>query len=155
MGLFYVTVLSSARAREVLSSYVLFSTRLAGPVCNWFGQHTSVTNNVISSNRFAVSVNWGCDGSESVALFVAAVLAFPAPFRRKIPGILLGALILAVLNLVRIVSLFLAGVYFPSAFEWMHWDVWPAVFIFLAVLLWIIWIQWALNAHPATSNDSG
>lgn len=106
----------------------------------------------ISSARFSIGINYGCDASEPLALFVAAVLAFPAPFRRKIPGILLGAVILAALNLARIVSLFLAGVYFPNAFEWLHVEAWPAIFIMLAIVLWAIWIQWAMKPRPVSPH---
>jgi exosortase/archaeosortase family protein len=78
-------------------------------------------DSAISSNRFSIRIDWGCDGSEPLALFVAAVLAFPAPFRRKIPGILLGTAILAVANLARVVSLFLAGFISPTHSSGCTW----------------------------------
>jgi exosortase H (IPTLxxWG-CTERM-specific) len=151
-GLFYTAMLSSFFLRTVLPPDLRFNARLASAVCNWFGQRTIAMDSAISSNRFSIRIDWGCDGSEPLALFVAAVLAFPAPFRRKIPGILLGTAILAVANLARVVSLFLAGVYFPNAFEWMHVEAWPAIFILLAVVLWAIWIQWAMKPRPVTSH---
>ena len=61
-------------------------------------------------------------------------------------------MILAVVNLVRIVSLFLVGVYFPKAFDWMHVEVWSAIFILLAIVLWTLWIQWAMKFRPVTSH---
>jgi exosortase H (IPTLxxWG-CTERM-specific) len=152
LGLFYATVPSSFFLRTVLPPDLRFNARLASAVCNWFGQRTIASDSAISSNRFSIKVDWGCDGTEPVALFVAAVLAFPAPFRRKIPGILLGMVILAMVNLVRIVSIFLVGVYFPCAFEWMHVAAWPAIFILLAVVLWASWIQWAMKPGSAMSH---
>ena len=44
-----------------------------------------------------------------------------------------------VLNLVRVISLFLVRIYSPKAFETMHLDVWQALFIFLAIVLWAVW----------------
>ncbi|MGA2281772.1 MAG: exosortase H [Verrucomicrobiota bacterium] len=152
LGLFYAVVPPSSFHNTLSAPYLRFSARMASPVCNWFGQRTSAVGATISSARFSLRIGPNCDASDPSALFVAAVLAFPVPFRRKIPGILLGAMILAVVNLVRIVSLFLVGVYFPKAFDWMHVEVWSAIFILLAIVLWTLWIQWAMKFRPVTSH---
>ena len=91
----------------------------------------------------------GCDAVEAIALYVCAVLAFPLPFPKKLIGMTVGALLLSVLNLVRVVSLFLIGVYSHRIFNLMHIDVWQALFIFFAVLLWILWLLWATRHQLA------
>jgi exosortase/archaeosortase family protein len=63
-------------------------------------------------------------------------------------------LLLLILNLVRIVSLFLIGVYSPRIFALTHIDVWQALFIFLAVLLWILWLLWATRSQVLTRPAS-
>ena len=55
-------------------------------------------------------------------------------------------LALAVLNLIRIVTLFLIGVYFRKFFHMMHIDVWQALFILLTISLWFLWAWWATGA---------
>lgn len=151
IGLFYFVLILSPFFKQVFfPPYLRFNARMASAVCNWFGQHTSTSGGTISSARFSVQIAVGCDGSEPLALFMAAMLAFPAPFRRKIPGLLLGVVILTVVNLVRIVSLFLAGVYYPQTVASLHAEVWPAAFILLVIVLWAIWIQWAMKPRPAT-----
>lgn len=87
----------------------------------------------------------GCDAIEPVAAFAAAVLASPLPTRAKVPGVLVGALVLVAINQARLVSLFLVGVYFPSVFDFIHLDVWQAALIVLAVCCWAIWVQWAMR----------
>ena len=84
--------------------------------------------------------------------YVAAVLALPAPVRRKLVGIVVATLLLQVLNFVRIVSLFCTGVHFPSAFELMHIHFWQPVFIFAALLLWGIWAWWVTAGTRQPSN---
>lgn len=42
------------------------------------------------SPRVRLSVLNGCEGTESILLLAAAVLAFPAPWRKKPPGLILG-----------------------------------------------------------------
>ena len=53
------------------------------------------------------------------------------------------------INLVRIVSLFYIRIHFPAAFEIMHVEVWQALFIFLALLCWIVWAVWAKRASES------
>ncbi|UCE61919.1 MAG: hypothetical protein JSU63_09325, partial [Phycisphaerales bacterium] len=66
----------------------------------------------------------GCDAIEPVAAFTAAVLASPVSVSFKAWGILVGALALQVINLIRLVTLFFVGVYFPRALDIVHIDVW-------------------------------
>jgi exosortase H (IPTLxxWG-CTERM-specific) len=152
IGLFYALTVSAFFQHTVSPPYLRCSARMASVVCNCFGQHTTAINATISSIRFSLQIIRGCDAVEPLALFLAAVLAFPAPFRQKIPGLLLGALILALANLVRIASLFLTGVYFPRAFQQVHQEVWPVAFVLLAIVLWALWIQWAMKPRPAVTH---
>jgi len=94
---------------------------------------------------FSLSIERGCDAIHPSALFVAAVLASPVALWTKLPGCLAGTFVLMALNLLRIVSLFYAKIYWPRAFDVLHVEVWQALFILLAVLLWAAWAAWALR----------
>lgn len=156
MGLFYAfAVLTPFYKQYFLVSYLPFNARISGAILSFLGQDVTVTGRNISSPAFSVEIYSGCDGIEPIALFVCAVLAFPAPFLRKIPGIIAGTLLLGILNFVRIISLFLVGVYFPAAFRIMHLDVWQALFIVLAILFWIVWLQWATRSQISAQRISG
>jgi len=151
MGLFYAFVIFTPfYKRDFLLSYLPFNARVSGTILGFFGQDITISGSSISSPSYSVRVVPGCDGIEPIALFLCAVLAFPAPFLRKIPGIIAGTLLLAILNFVRVVSLFLIGVYFPKALEIMHLDVWQALFILFAVLFWIVWLRWAMQNQIST-----
>lgn len=97
----------------------------------------------------------GCDAIEPTAAFAAAVLASPVSLWTKLPGILVGTLILLFVNLVRLVSLFLIGVHWPRALDVMHEDLWQAAFIVLAIVLWAIWVQWATRSKAGEPDASG
>ena len=127
---------------------------VSGGMLAVLGQEITVADTSISSPRFSVQIVRGCDAVEAIALFVCAVLAFPLPFLKKLPGMIAGALLLSILNLVRIVSLFLIGVYSPRIFALTHLDVWQALFIFFAVLLWILWLLWATRSQVVTQLAS-
>jgi len=104
----------------------------------------------LNSKRGSITVERGCDAIEPTALFVSAVLASPVRWAPKVIAVLVGSAILAVINFVRIISLFLAAVHWRAAFDILHLDVWQAVFIFLAIFLWAYWAAWA-KRRPGAS----
>jgi exosortase/archaeosortase family protein len=124
---------------------------LSSKILNLLGQGTSSGGETIFSPAFSISVARGCDGVEAMAIFAAALLSFPIPWRKKIPGVFIGIFLLFLLNLIRIVSLFLTGVYYPSLSEVMHTEVWQVVFILAAVALWAAWIY---RSTKAKGNES-
>jgi exosortase/archaeosortase family protein len=125
---------------------------LSNVLLNGLGQGTTAIGTSVFSQRFAVDVRRGCDAIEPAVLFVSAVLSFPSPLRRRVAGALIGTFLLLALNLVRIVTLFLIGVYYPQAFHAMHAEVWQIVFILLAVVLWALWIQWSARRPGPAPN---
>ena len=85
-----------------------------------------------------------------LACAVAAVLAFPASWKSRLAGLGLGILAIQAVNLVRVVALFLTGVYFPRIFDTSHTVIWQTVVILFGVLLWIFWAnRFAAPAAPA------
>jgi exosortase H (IPTLxxWG-CTERM-specific) len=156
MGLFYAYIifdpLPSLSMNRFFHFYQNLNADISGSLLAYFGHDIRVTGDTISSPDFSVNLRHGCDAVEPTALFVFAVLAFPAPLLRKIPGVVAGVLLLANINVVRIISLFLTGVYFPDFFHTMHVDVWQALFIFFAVVLWVVWALWAGKMKAVGQN---
>ena len=118
------------------------------------GEDASVHRRSISSPRFSVEVQHGCNALLPTALFVSAVLACPVRFTAKIPGILIGVIVLMLMNLVRIVSMFYAGVHIPDFFGTMHTHVWPTIFVSLSVLLWLSWAVWARERGAGLTRET-
>jgi len=112
-----------------------------------------------TANGFAVSIESGCNGIEACIVLVAAVLAFPAPWRSKLVG--LGAGILAVqgLNIVRVISLFYIGQWNMQAFEWAHLYVWQALIMLDVLIVWLVWVRTLPREHhgrtPRPPDASG
>ena len=112
----------------------------------------NVRGNALWSPRGAVSVERGCDAMDPCALFVSAVLASPVALSSRLPAALLGAVLLMIINLLRIVSLFLTAVHWRPAFDIMHLDVWQSLFIFLAILFWAVWASWERHRRRRTRH---
>jgi len=151
---FYSLWVTDFFKQHIFDPALHINAKIASFILNIFGYATSASGMDIYNSSFSVSVKRGCDAIEPVAFFTSAVLAFPAPFGRKLPGIALGVLFLLAVNIVRIISLFLTGIYAPSAFELMHLEVWQVVFIMLAMVAWLVWIKWAQQAKQVASEKN-
>lgn len=153
MGLYYGVTTTEGVKYRFFPWYLEWNAGASGAILNGIGyDDVTVEGKAIGSPQFGVQIERGCDAVSPSALFVAAVLASPIAFRRKIPAAIIGVLLLLVLNLVRIVSLFLTGLYFPRFFETMHLDVWQALFIIFALCLWAIWASWESRTRRSKPN---
>lgn len=91
-------------------------------------------------SHFAVLVEAGCNGVEAMLILAAGILAFPAPWKHKAAGLVLGVVVIQVVNLARIISLFYIGAWNTAVFDWAHLYLWPALIMLLALLYWLGWV---------------
>ncbi len=155
MSLAYVCEITPSIRKHVFPAYLRHNARVSGAILNVLGEDVRVHRRSISSPRFAVEVQHGCNALLPTALFVAATLASPVRFRTKIPGIIVGTVILMLMNLVRIMSLYYAGIHLPESFRMIHTEVWPPVFVCLSLCLWVSWAVWAKERGGGLIHDTG
>jgi exosortase family protein XrtM len=141
---YYEFVVTSAPFKAYLGA----SARAAGGLLGLAGEQLVVRGDVLASS-FSMSIRHGCDGLQTMAILVAAVLVFPTAGRKKLPAVAAGVGLLLALNIARIASLFWIGVHAPAYFQTTHVHVWPAVLILVAVLFWILWAIWATRPRGA------
>jgi exosortase H (IPTLxxWG-CTERM-specific) len=147
--LFYLTYRNPWFESHIFTPLVNIYAWLSGQVLLLFGYDVVIYGDIISSSGFSVSVKKGCDAAEPMAIFVAGVLAFPALISRKLVGLGIGLGILFLLNIIRIITLYLTGVHNPDYFESMHLAVWQVAFIAVAVLLWFLWLRSLMQQRKA------
>ncbi|MEO8346105.1 MAG: exosortase H [Betaproteobacteria bacterium] len=94
-----------------------------------------------TTNGFAVSIEAGCNGVEATLVLLAAIFAFPAPWRHKIVGLVIGILAVQILNVLRVISLFYLGQWNYDMFEWAHLYVWQALIMLDVLVVWLIWVR--------------
>jgi exosortase/archaeosortase family protein len=136
-------VLAVPTAEDVLYDYLKANAWVSNLILDMLGQGTQVTDVTIRSPNFAIAIKRGCDAVEPTWLLCAAIMAFPGPWRRKLAGIGIGSVALQALNLIRIVTLYWIGSRLPAFFLPAHLEIWPAVFIIAAILLFVGWKGWA------------
>ena len=144
MGVYYAATTTAAVKERFFPWYLTLNSDASVVVLHGVGiNYVNRIHHSLNSSRGSITVERGCDAVEPTALFVSAVLASPVPWMSKLPAVFVGTLILAIVNIVRIVSLFLSAVYWRKAFDILHLDVWQAAFILLAILMWALWASWA------------
>ncbi len=91
---------------------------------------------------FAVAIEAGCNGVEATIVLVAALIAFPAPWRSRLWGMLIGFLAIQGLNLLRIISLFYIGQWNMKVFEWAHLYIWQALIMLDVLIIFLVWLRY-------------
>jgi len=97
---------------------------------------------LVHSGGFACEITPGCTGIIPLALYIIAVLMYPARYAQKAWGLLLGILFLVGFNFVRLVHLVYLGSHHPSWFDVMHWVVWQSLIALAVVAAWWAWTGW-------------
>ena len=99
----------------------------------------SALHNHLQSPRADLEIVRGCDGAGALFLLLAAILAFPASIKRKVIGLVLGALLMYCLNLVRLIGLYFLVAYHNGWFLLVHTYLAPTLLVVLACLFFAWW----------------
>ena len=110
---------------------------------------TKVSGTTITAPCFAVDIRNGCNGLEATLFVLAAVLAFPATWVRKIIGVVIGGAVIQVANLIRVVTLFLIGCRHRAWFDTFHLAVWQTLIFGLAIGFFVLWSRRSVQANAA------
>jgi exosortase H (IPTLxxWG-CTERM-specific) len=136
---------------HVIEPFTAGVARVSGVTLSLLGQDVEMRGTIIESPSFAVNIRNGCNGVETMLIFLAAVLAFPAPWKARAIGLVFGILAIQAVNLVRVVALFFTGAYFPTWFDTSHTVIWQSLVILSGVLLWILWADRVARPKPAAA----
>ena len=127
---------------SLVEPYTAFVARMAGVVLRGMGEDLTVRGCLLTSPRFSVSIFNGCNGLITTMILVTAVLAFPTSWRARWIGIAGGIAGVQIINMIRIVSLYYIGVYFPRYFNSAHVVVWQSIVILFGIALWVAWANY-------------
>ena len=136
-----ITYLLSPASRPFRHAIEWALAQSTGTFLGWFAPSVIVDGTTVTINGFAAQVIPACTGLFTMAVFLAAVIAYPCPWTHKFSGIAVGTLGLLALNWTRIVSLLLIGGYWPAAFDVAHLLVWRSAVLVIAALLWLAWAR--------------
>ena len=137
---------------HVIEPFTAGVARVSGATLTLLGQDVTMRGTIIESPSFAVNIRNGCNGVETMLIFLSAVLAFPAPWKARAIGLVFGIVAIQAVNLLRVVALFYTGAYFPAWFDTSHTVIWQSLVILAGVLLWILWADRVARPKPAAAS---
>ncbi len=150
--LFFAGALALAPVDEaVVRPFTAGIAHICGAILRATGEPVTVQGTQIRSETFSVEIENGCNGLETVLLYASAVLAFPAPWRKRLSGLLLGMAAIQAFNLLRVVTLFWIGAHRPALFQTSHTVIWQSLVVIFGVLLFLAWATRSGGVRPGAT----
>jgi exosortase family protein XrtM len=134
----FETSRGSAFERFVVEDLILAPTTAAINIISR-NEHAQLAGRIISSPGSHLHVTRGCEGIEMFLLLVAGIVAFPATWKQRVQGLLLGSMLAYVLSVTRLTTLHYVLRYSPNAWEALHGLVMPLGPIILMALFFMHW----------------
>lgn len=122
------------------SAIQAFFAQLLSPALNLFGLETSVYNHFIGIGKNIYIISQDCLGWKSMAAFIALIYSSEG-LRENLHVALLGSLLLAVANYIRVLSTIVLSEAGIISFKVVHGSLWKWGLTFLVVALWIVWLK--------------
>jgi archaeosortase B (VPXXXP-CTERM-specific) len=126
------------------------TAEITGACLGFLGLATRVSGRIVSLPNFSIEVVGECTGLYEMLIFLAAVIAYPAGWKKKALGAALGIPLLYLINIVRMVFITAVGNWSPSTFELMHLYFWQVAMILIIVAVWVLWIEKVVHREGKT-----
>lgn len=106
-----------------------------------------VEANRLLSATLSLYVVRGCDGAGTAFLLIAAMLSYPAPWKKRLLGSLAAAALVWVMNQARIVGLYYIGAYHQSWFSPVHGYLAPTLMIAVGSAFFVAWLALSVQTR--------
>ena len=134
---------------QLVVPYTSFLARLSAQILGLIGLPPTVAGTSLSRAGVTVEIRRGCDGLEAAILLISACLAYPARWKSRLTGTLMGFVLIFVINIFRIVGLsYLGFTGNQQDFDFAH--IYVAQFAIIAVTM-VFWVFWAGKQKPLSS----
>jgi archaeosortase B (VPXXXP-CTERM-specific) len=114
---------------------------ITGFMLRLFGLTVGVSQRVVTLPNFSMEVIGECTGLYEMLIFLAAMIAYPSSWRKKLIGAGLGIPFLYVINIIRMVFISMVGNWSPQTFNFMHLYFWQVAMILIILSVWVLWIE--------------
>ena len=121
-----------------IQSYLAAYARAAGAVVGLFDSQVVVTGTTIRGSRFSMQIVKTCDAMEVNILLLAAIAAFPMPWRRRIASVFLAIPALALANVCRLCVLYWLGAHIRDSFDRVQQTVAPIFMVASALAIFLL-----------------
>lgn len=125
------------RLALVQSMLASSATRLA----LWSGGSAKVVGDQIYVSSLTIDINYECTGVYVLLILMTFLLAYPASWKARLLGALIGIAALTAINIFRIAILIRVAELQPDLFTYFHEYVWQGVFLVLVVAYAMAWVE--------------
>jgi exosortase/archaeosortase family protein len=109
----------------------------------------SYSGTLINLPTIALDIKFGCNGLETVMIYSAAVVIYPAVRRMKLTGIALGFVLIQIVNIMRIVLLAYVATHYEKLFHITHIYIAQGITIALALGAFALYTTYADTAKTS------
>lgn len=111
-------------------------------------QHTDeLSMKFILDGKYVSRIIEGCSSISIIILFLSFIIAFAGSLKATILFGLFGAVLIYIVNILRIIALSVLYFRFPKYQEILHNLLFPAVIYGLTFVLWITWVKFYSNIN--------
>lgn len=132
----------------LVSEQVQHTLQFFGYVAQLIPQTTEAGMLLLVEQKPIARIVEGCNAMSVIILFVAFVVAFSGKWKTTLVFVLLGALLVHLLNIIRIALLCMALLHYPNSRDFLHDIVFPLFIYGVVFLLWIVWV-FKFSGHVA------
>jgi len=112
-------------------------------------QHALGRGASVAGRDAAINIRKGCEGTEILFLLLAALIAHPFSWRRRLVGVVAGTLLVFLLNQARLLALFYSLGQDPALFDTLHGLLAPLLLIACTLGFFVFMLEWERRAHGA------
>ncbi len=134
-----------------LRAFMALTATVCGGILDVFYEDVFVSGRNLTFHGFSVEIIEECTGLFEMLIFLAALISYPATWRSKLIGFVLGIPALYLFNVLRIVFLSVVGAHYDRLFDFMHLYFWQATLILMITTVWVIWILLVVNREKKSA----
>jgi exosortase H (IPTLxxWG-CTERM-specific) len=154
MGIFFLLI-GLKPVQDIIDINGIYTNsivKITSKILQTVGIQSSVNGSIIYLPSIALDVRFGCNGLEAVMIYTVAVISYPARWRIRAAGIVVGFIVIQVLNIIRIVALGYAGVHMKEMFEIIHLYIAQGIMIAIALAIFVLYLYYATKEkHTQTT----
>ena len=151
IGLMWLVVHSNVQQAFVMPWTALLA-KISGSIVLFFDSNVVSYGNTLQNAKtgIGVAILPGCNAVEASIILISGVLAFPAPWRARLGGVVFGVMAVQLFNILRIISLFFLALWSDSWFYIAHTYLWQILIMLDVLIFWLVWIR-HVGRHSTTA----
>lgn len=105
---------------------------------------------IFTKDMSVLAVFEGCNGLNTMIVFVAFLLAYGNPTKKLLWFVPLGFMLIHLFNIIRLGALYYVVIYFEDYLYFTHKYLFTA---FLFLVIFLLWVVWVVRIYPSSRED--